>query len=277
MCLGQQVYTCCRALRVLPELPWDSCFEWSNSKVRMAAIWWAVPLLAILWGDNSILTGTFSAATAWKLWHVVRGWGIYITGRWGSCVDNQCLCTNGVGHLSASSQVLCWLRSCLCWMPPLLLALGAAGTTCPQQGGMKCEICFEGVQFRFPFWTHWNVTASFSISAFLDPAQWRFMWNTRIFFIYLPVTGFHLDGSECVQDVCGKGLHMVNGTCFQNLCFCPHGTEATGRPAEDCSLVLLRFLTHRLLESHPASQSCCHVLKFLKAWILAWGLGRHLP
>ena len=90
-------------------------------------------------------------------------------------------------------------------------------------------------------------------------------------------TGFHLDGSECVQDVCGKGLHMVNGTCFQNLCLCPHGTEATGRPAEDCSLVLLRFLTHRLLESHPASQSCRHVLKFLKAWILAWGLGRHLP
>ena len=83
------------------------------------------------------------------------------------------LCCERLGHLHH------WLLRFLCGQPvfmhewsgtlvrivpgPLLttllfvldaafLALGAAGTTCPEQGGMKCEICFEGVQI--PVWTH---------------------------------------------------------------------------------------------------------------------------
>ena len=88
---------------------------------------------------NSILTDRFSAARAWKLHH----WSL------------RFLCGQPVFMHE-------WRGTLVRILPgPLLTvldatsvapsAVGAAGTTCPQQGSMKCEICFEGVQIHSIF------------------------------------------------------------------------------------------------------------------------------
>ena len=68
---------------------------------------------------------------------------------------------------------------------------------------------------------------------------------------YDSLAGFHLQGDACLQDVCGKGLHMVDGTCSENLCFCPFGAEATGFPIADNYAD--HALSKKLLDSHSVS------------------------
>lgn len=111
---------------------------------------------------------------------------------------------------------------------------------CPRSGGTclpskRCD-AMPGLLWRHSCLRTWCNTCTSEIIEDHAVSQER-MWIPRFDPFcrasYDSLAGFHLQGDACLQDVCGKGLHMVDGTCFENLCFCPFGAEATGFPIAD--------------------------------------------